>query len=228
MRQGERLAPRVGHRGGSGNAPSCTYTLVEIPTAAEAYEILGEPPSVDAVPYWLMCGSAMIRPLWVTPDQVVDLDDVVRGEAQRYVETVLGPQLSIGVAPAEFAVTGVPASFWVDGWDGQRIAVPPISPFGETIEVFLDLETVTWDFGDGTTASGDLGAAPPAASTVRHNYTDRSTTPSDPDRGYATDATVTIAVAYRIDGGPEVAVNPPLTATTARPVVVRELQAVLE
>ena len=201
---------------------------MEIPTAAEAFEALGEPPSPDAIPYWLMCGSALVRPLWVTPDMVVDVDDVVRGEAQRYVETVLGPGLAMGVAPADFAVTGVPASFWVDGWDGAPIAVPPINPFGDTIDITLTLESVTWDFGDGTpSTAADLGVAPPATSSVRHNFTDRSTSPTAPDAAYTASATVTVAVTYRLNGGPDTPVTPPLTTTVTTPVVVREAQVVL-
>lgn len=227
-RDGSTARPVTERSSGGNGSPSCEYWLHEISTAAEAFEALGEPPEPGAVPYWLMCGSARIRPLWVTPDMVVDVDDVVRGEAQRYVETVLGPGLAMGVAPADFAVTGVPASFWVDGWDGAPIAVPPINPFGDTIDITLTLESVTWDFGDGTpSTAADLGVAPPATSSVRHNFSDRSTSPTAPDAAYTASATVIVAVTYRLNGGPDTPVTPPLTTTVTTPVIVREAQVVL-
>lgn len=218
---GGGLTPRVG--GGprsSDGEPVCVYRLVEIPTAAEAFAVLGEPPAPDAVPYWLMCGSARVQPMWITPGDIVDIDQVVRGEADRYVQTVLGPGLQLRTEPSTYAVTGIPARLWVDGWDGTPIAVPPINPFGDSIDITLRLASVTWDPGDGTTPlADDLELA--------HTYTHRSTSADAPDGAYQLQATITIEVSYRLNGGAENAVTPPLTTTATASLVVRQAQAVL-
>ena len=232
LRRNGQLVPRVAGGSGtgtSGESPPCTYRLVEIPYGTDAYYAIGAPPSTEAVPYWLYCGGAVVRAFWIDPSDIVDLADVARGEAQRYVETILAPSMSLGVSPPTFAVTGLPTWFWVDGWDGSDIAVPPINPFGETVEVFLRLESVTWDFGDGSPpAHADLGAAYPEESTVRHTYTHRSTSEATPDGSYPLSASVTIAVSYRLDGGPEQSVEPPLDTTVGGDVIVRQVQAVLD
>jgi hypothetical protein len=114
----------------------------------------------------------------------------------------------------------------VSGWNGQAIAVPPINPFGDQLDITLTLANVTWDFGDSTAAAaGDLGTATP--SSVRHTYTDRSTR-TDPNGAYTVVATVTIAVTYTINGGAPITVTPPLTTNVTAPIVVRELHAVLD
>lgn len=216
---------RSGGSSSDSTAP-CTFHVAEIPEAAVALAAIGVPPTPDATPYWLYCGSALWGAFWVTPADIVDYDAVARAEAERYVQTILGPALEIEHAPAAYAVTGASSHHWVTGWDGQPIVVGPIAPYGEALTITLRLSTVTWEFGDGTSPrDGDLGS--PVPSTVQHTYTHRSTR-DDPDGSYPTTATITIDVSYTIDGGAPISVTPPLTTTPAAPVVVRELQAVLD
>ncbi len=223
---GENLVAGVSVEGGGGGGtdPGCTFHVEEIATAAEALDILGPPPSPDAVPYRLFCGSAPWGGRWVVPN-IVDYDQIARTEAERYVRDILAPGLQLHHAPNTYAVTGAPSHHWVTGWDGAPIAVPPINPYGDQLDITLTLASVTWDHGDNTgTTTGDLGT--PAPSSVQHTYTHRSTT-TDPNGTYTVTATTTINIAYALNGGPPITVNPPLTTTLTAPIVVRELQAVL-
>jgi hypothetical protein len=217
--------------GGSGSSNyneefGCYYSAVRVSAEIASLAEFGPPPTEDAVPYRILCGGALYASIWITPADIVDYDDIARGEAERYVETVLGPGLELRHAPDAYAVTGAASHHWVTGWDGAAIAVPPINPFGDQLDITLTLESVSWNFGDGSPATpDDLGS--PAPSSVQHVYTHRSTE-SDPDGSYTVGATVTVGVTYTINGGPTITVTPPLSTELTAPVIVRELQAVLE
>ena len=223
--------PRVVGTNGGGNgsnfneALGCYYSVVQVRSEIATVERFGPPPTPDSVPYEIYCGGAFVRTIWITPADIVDYDDIARGEADRYLETVLGPGLDLHHAPNTYAVTGAPSHHWITGWNGAPIAVPPINPFGDQLDITLTLESITWDFGDGTANPGDLGT--PAPSTVQHTYTHRSTE-TDPNGTYDVAATVTIGVTYTINGGAPITVTPPLTTDLTAPVIVRELQAVLD
>ena len=224
--------PRVVGTNGNGagsnrsEALGCSYSAIEVRSEIATVERFGPPPSEDAIPYEIYCGGAFVRNIWVTPADIVDYDDIARGEAERYLDTILGPGLGLHHAPDAYAVTGAPSHHWITGWNGQPITVPPINPFGDQLDITLALQSVTWNHGDGSNpAAGDLGS--PAPSTVQHTYTHRSTR-TNPDAAYTVTATVTIGVTYTINGGPPIAVTPPLTTGLTNAIIVRELQAVLE
>ncbi|MFA5566566.1 MAG: hypothetical protein WC184_11130 [Acidimicrobiia bacterium] len=220
----------VGTPGASSNPTysECEFTLVEIPTWFEALDAIGEPTSPDAIPYWLLCGTATVDAFWVSPQDLVDYDSIAWAEADRYVREVLAPTLNIEVNPAGYSITGIPSWFWVDGWNGAPIFTSVSAPFGATVDVSLQLIDVEWDFGDGTTPwRGDLGLAYPSESPVQHNFERRSTSKESPDGTFEVSATVSIAPSYRLNGGGEIALSPNLTANVQVPLVVRQLQAVL-
>ncbi|MBK5224796.1 MAG: hypothetical protein JJE52_18360 [Acidimicrobiia bacterium] len=201
---------------------------MEIPEASFSLRDAGEPPSEAARPYWIYCGGAREGATWIDPEDVVDYDEIARTGAAEYVRDVLGPGLAISTNPASYGLVGMPTWNWVDGWDGQPIAVPTISAFGDSVDITLRFQQARWDFGDGTpTQSGDLGRVYPVESTVQHNYTVRSTSRAEPDGTYTVAATATISATYRLNGGPEIAVDPPLTTTATAPVIIRQAQAVL-
>ena len=159
----------------------------------------------------------MVRPIWVAPEDVIDLDGAARAEAQRYVEDVLRPAVSIGANPAAKGLVGLRSWFWIEGFSGQ-VTAPPITAFGMTIEVRMATGSVTWDFDDGTVEQGDLGRAYPEESTVQHAHQHAGT--------YTVEATLELVPEYRVDGGPWMTL-PPLTAVASVDHPVEERQAVI-
>ena len=163
------------------------------------------------------CGEFDIRTYWLDEADLVDLDAAAAAEAGRYVDNVLKPQVRIGANPATQGLVGLSSWFWIEGWAGAAQA-PPISAYGVTIDVRMTSGSVEWDFGDGTTVSGDLGQAYPARSSVRHAY--------QRPGSHTVTATIALAAEYRIDGGPWLTLDP-LTASATTQHPVQERQAVI-
>jgi hypothetical protein len=112
---------------------------------------------------------------------------------------------------------GLPSWFWIDGFDGQ-VSAPPISAFGLTIDVRMSSGSVTWDFGDGTVETGDLGHAYPEESTVQHVH--------QHDGTFTITASIDLVPEYRVDGGPWITL-PELQAVATAEHPVEERQAVV-
>ena len=202
--------------GSTGAQQGCRWTLTFLPGLDDVTDGSSAGPKThpEAQLALLLCDGMVVQPIWVAPDDIVDLDAAARNEAQRYVEEVLEPGMDIGVNPAAAGLVGLDSWFWIDGFSGQ-VAAPPISAFGVTIDVRMSAAGVSWDFGDGTVEPGDLGRAYPEESTVRHVH--------QRDGSYSITATIDLATEYRIDGGAWVAL-PGLqaTASTTHPVEERE------
>lgn len=182
--------------GTSGSATEgCSWSVVFAPDLDDTpYGTSAGPmPDPDARFALLLCDGQVVRPIWVAPADVVDLDALARAEAQRYIEDVLAPTIQIGVNPAARGLVGLPSWFWVEGFTGS-VAAPPITAFGLTIDVRMSSGGVTWSFGDGTTVVGDLGRAYPAESTVTHIH--------QTDGRFTVSAAIHLAPEYRVDGGP--------------------------
>lgn len=215
---GEEIVGAV--RGGrAGARQGCAWSLVYAPELEDApYGISpGPKPHPDAQFALLLCNGTIVQPIWVAPDDIVDLDGLARNEAERYIEDVLVPVIGIGVNPAARGLVGLDSWFWVEGFDGA-VTAPPITAFGLTIEVRMSSASVTWDFGDGESVAGDLGRAYPAESTVQHVH--------QRDGTFTITATVDLVPEYRVDGGPWL-VLPDLEATATAQHEVEERQAVI-
>ncbi len=215
---GEEIVGAV--RGGrAGVRQGCAWSLVYAPELEDApYGISpGPKPHPDAQFALLLCNGTIVQPIWVAPDDIIDLDGLARDEAQRYIEDVLVPVIGIGVNPAARGLVGLDSWFWVEGFDGAATA-PPITAFGLTIEVRMSSGSVTWDFGDGESIAGDLGRAYPAESTVQHVH--------QRDGTFTITATIDLVPEYRVGGGPWL-VLPDLEATATAQHDVEERQAVI-
>lgn len=165
----------------------------------------------------LLCDGIIVRPIWVAPSDVIDLDAAARAEAERYIQDVLVPAVSIGANPAAKGLVGLRSWFWIEGFGGT-VTAPPISAFGMTIDVRMSTGSVTWDFGDGTVEPGDLGRAYPEESTVQHVHQRAGT--------YTIRADLALVPEYRVDGGPWLTL-PNLTASATTTHPVEERQAVV-
>ena len=203
------VASSTGHEG-------CLWTVNLSPGLDEVRygTSAGPKPDPDAQFGLLLCNGAVVREIWVAPSDVVDLDAVVRGEAQRYVEDVLTPVVGIGVNPAAKGLVGLRSWFWVEGFSGE-VTAPPISAFGLSIEVRMTSDHVDWDFGDGSTLRGDLGRAYPQESSVQHAH--------QRDGSFRVTAVIDLVPEYRVNGGPWLTL-PGLSATasTVHPVEQRQ------
>lgn len=207
-------------RGSGGDRSGCRWSLRFGPGLDDLPlfgENPGEKPHPEARLALLMCDAAVHGPVWVAPEDVIDLDALARQEAERYVEEVLRPDVSIGANPVGQGLVGLRSWFWVDGFAGS-VTAPPITAFGMTIEVRMAAGGVRWDFGDGTVVDGDLGRPYPEESTVQHAH-QRSGT-------YTVTAALDLVPEYRVDGGPWLAL-PNLTATASVEHPVEQRQAVV-
>lgn len=205
---------------GSGAArEGCTWSILFTPSLESAPYGTSAGPMPDPAARFglLLCDGAIVRAIWVAPRDVVDLDAAARAEAERYIEDVLTPAVSIGVNPAAKGLAGLRSWFWIDGFAGS-VTAPPISAFGLTIEVRMSSGTVTWDFGDGSTLQGDLGRAYPQESTVQHAHQDAGT--------FTITATIDLVPEYRVNGGPWLRL-PNLDATATATHAVEQRQPVI-
>lgn len=172
------------------------------------------PPGSGLVLYDVFCDGVYHSSVWVGPEDVVDVDAVVRGELERYVREVLAPVVRIGVNPSGSGLVGLASWFWIEGFSGS-VAAPPITAFGMTVDVRMSSGTVTWDFGDGTVESGDLGRAYPEESSVRHTHQRHGT--------YDVTADIELVPEYRVNGGPWLTLpDLSVTATASHPVEQRQ------
>jgi hypothetical protein len=205
--------------GGGTGQRGCDWSVVFVDELDEATygTDFGAKPHPDARLALLLCNGTIVQPIWVAPDDIVDVDAAARDEAERYIEDVLVPAVSIGVNPAARGLVGLDSWFWIEGFDGQ-VTAPPISAFGLTIEVRMSSGTVQWDFGDGTHETGDLGRAYPEESTVRHVH--------QHDGSFTITAAIDLVPEYRVDGGPWITL-PDLQAVATTAHAVEERQAVV-
>lgn len=215
---GEHVVQAVsGVRGGA--QAGCSWSVVFAPDLDDTPygTSAGPKPHPDARFALLLCDGSNVRAIWVSPDDIVDLDALARDEAQRYIEDVLVPVVAIGVNPAGRGLVGLPSWFWVEGFTGS-VSAPPISAFGVTIDVRMSSGTTAWDFGDGSRVVGDLGQAYPAESSVQHIH--------QSDGEFTVTATIDLVPEYRVDGGPWLPL-PALQATASTRLPVEERQAVV-
>ncbi len=183
--------------------------------------------TLDHVPVRINCGFAEVDRRWIAPADIQDVDGEARRGAESYVDSVLGPRLSIETSPPANILVGLSTWFWMDGWDGAPLRTSVTAPWGDSISVEMTLDHVMWDYGDNTSPQrGDLGQAYPAESSVQHVYTDRSTSRTNPDGAYQMSATVRINVRYWYDGGGPYSAGT-IERTFSAPVIVRQLQAVI-
>ena len=137
------------------------------------------------------------------------------------LDAVGPPPSTIKFNPESRGLVGVESWFWIEGYDGAPIVqsfvhpefVPPI-----TVTIELTYRHTSWDFGDSTTATGDLGRAYPQESSVRHAYNrDSGSTP------YTVTAALVFAARYSVNGGAWVDIGTvERTLTGQHPVIAAE------
>jgi hypothetical protein len=203
----------------SGSREGCAWSVMFTPELEDApYGISpGPKPDPEAQFALLLCNGEIVQPIWVAPDDIVDIDAIARDSIERYVEDVLSPAVRIGVNPAARGLVGLDSWFWIEGFDGS-VTAPPITAFGMTVDVRLSSGSVQWDFGDGETLTGDLGRAYPAESTVQHVH--------QHDGTFTITAAIDLVPEYRVNGGPWITL-PNLEATATVDHEVEERQAVI-
>jgi hypothetical protein len=161
----------------------------------------------------------------VEPGNVLDVDAEARRVAEHWAASVPAPSPTIATAPPADAVTGLATWFWADGYRGGTVT-DTLDAFGYPVEVRMWPGSVTWDFGDGTTVQGGFGTPYPQASDVQHVYQRRSTSAAAPDAPFTLTLRVDLQPAFRVAGGPWQPLDL-ITVGDQRPLVVREIQAVI-
>jgi hypothetical protein len=152
---------------------------------------------------------------------------------QRAVSQLRIPQPVLAASPALTAsqVVRVPVWWWVQpgSWVAQSATA---SLPGIAITATATPETVTWDAGDGTTASCNgpgtpwTAAYPPSAPspTCGHVYT--ATSRTAPGGRFTVRASIGWTITWT--GGGMAGTEPPVTTTAAADVTVTELRAVIQ
>lgn len=204
--------PRVsGGSGGSG----CEWRVEQFPfTGNDPPARYGEPPSPEHRLYLVFCGPDFMGHEWIGPREP-GVDPAALAET--LVGHVPVELATIDVRPEGRAVTGIPSYFWIEGYDGQAITdEATLGPV--TVAVAIGLDTVTWDFGDGTPPlTAGLGQAWPERSEIRHAYRDRGT--------YDVTVRISLRPTFTVNGGAAQALAP-ITRTARLTYVVDEVQAV--
>jgi hypothetical protein len=106
------------------------------------------------------------------------------------------PNLLVSVNPA-VGLTGLATWFWCAGNAAMVDASASAGPL--TVTVHATMTDVTWRFGDGLGASGDLGRAFPTPSDIQHVY---QTDSIGLGQGYQLIASVRWRVSFSVNGGP--------------------------
>lgn len=170
---------------------------------------------------YVTCGGIGDVAFWTTEAGLVELDAVIDAELDRFLERVVIPGIELQVDPESYTLTGLRTRFRTSGWDGASETVTR-TVFGITISLTMELGQVRWDFGDGSDpVIGGLGTEDEP---VTHIYRSRSTDTSD--GAFLAEVQVTVHAGYSLAGGPRRAL-PSSVATDARPVIVREAQALV-
>jgi hypothetical protein len=205
--------------GGSAAQQGCSWTVLLAPSLADVPygTSAGPQPDPEAQFALLLCNGSIVRGVWIAPSDIVDVDAVATAEIERYVQDVLMPAVTIGVNPDAKGLAGLRSWFWIEGFNGS-VQAPTINVFGLAIDVRMTSDSVTWDFGDGTSLEGDLGQAYPVESSVQHAHRDSGT--------FDIVATIHLVPEYRVDGGPWIRL-PNLTPTATTPLEVEEREPVI-
>lgn len=164
-----------------------------------------------------LAGVRYLDSVWLRPEQFgVD----PRAIAERLVRDLPYPAARIGADPAARGLTGLESWFWVDGYTDAPV-FDTVRAFGLTVSVEATPESVSWDFGDGTTERGaGLGTPAPGRSEVRHVFETRGR-PTVRIR-----ALVRLAVRWRVDAQPWETLAP-VVRTAVLDYPVAESRAVL-
>lgn len=106
------------------------------------------------------------------------------------------PNLQLSVNPG-IGLAGLATWFWCAGSAAMPDASATSGPL--TVTVHATFSDVTWGFGDGSGASGDLGRAFPTPSDIQHVY---QTDSAGLAQGYQLVASVRWRVTFSVNGGP--------------------------
>lgn len=179
---------------------------------------LADAPGPEYQPYHVWCGTKYLDTVWIRPQQFgVDPLDL----AQRLLRDLPYPAASVGTNPRARGLTGLETWFWVDGYTGAPIN-DVITAFGMRVEVDATPTSVSWDFGDGTTAKGlGLGFAPPARSNIVHTFETRARP------AFSVRALIMLSVRWRLNGGPWQVLDPVLRTAVRRYPVVESRAALI-
>ncbi len=106
------------------------------------------------------------------------------------------PNLQVSVNPG-VGLAGLATWFWCAGSASMPDASASSGPL--TVTVHAALSDVTWSFGDGSGATGDLGRPFPTPSNIQHVY---QTDSAGLAQGYPLVASVRWRVTFSVNGGP--------------------------
>ena len=190
--------------------PSGEYELRKTLAGDYRHVPLTEPqPSIEYSPYSVWCDDQYLGTVWIRPQQFgVD----PRAIAEELVLDLPYPAATVGAVPQVRGLTGLETWFWVDGYTSAPIQ-DTVTEFGLTVDVEATPTSVSWDFGDGTTAKG-LGTAPPAPPNVVHTFENRARP------AFAVRALIILSVRWRLNGGGWQDIDPVVrTAVRSYPVV---------
>ena len=210
--------PSVSAETHGGGGDECDWTSKEYPFEGnDPPARYGKPPTPEHRLYLVFCNGEYRGYEWIDPDDPTNPGIDPTALAESLVGHVPVELATIDVRPEGRAVTGIPSYFWIEGYDGRPIT-DEATLGTTTVAVEIGLDTVTWDFGDGTPPlTAGLGQAWPERSEIRHAYRDRGT--------YDVTVTIRLRPTFTVNGGAAQALEP-ITRTATLTYVVDEVQAV--
>lgn len=192
--------------------PSGEYELRKTPAGDYRQVPMNDPqPGPEYSPYSVWCNDQYIDTVWIRPQQFGVNPLAI---AEELVRDLPYPAATVGAYPLVRGLTGLETWFWVDGYKAAPVQ-DTVTQFGLTVDVEATPASVSWDFGDGTTAKGlGLGTAPPAPSKVVHTFETRARP------AFAVRALIILSVRWRLNGGIWQDIDPVVrTAVRSYPVV---------
>lgn len=172
---------------------------------------------------WLANPPAAAQPV-ITPQQLL----------QRMLTALKLPQVAVRTAPTGPALVGQSIWVWADRANGNfpdaanPLTVPAATAGAITVTAKVWVSHITWDMGDGGTASPCNGPGTPydpsqgAKPSPDCGY--QYTKPSQPNQPYKINATVTWTVSWQVNGGATQTFDLPPRTGPAGTLQVNELQ----
>ena len=209
---------------GSGNGPTCTYELVDVPDSFPVYDLDGH--LIKTTPggnwYQKTCGSVFYGAVYIVgAPNAVDPAVVAVGVLKR----MNIPLPEVALSPNGDQIVNLPSWFWVPNWETLTGSA---TVGGVTVRVTAQPRSARWTFGDGTesTCAPGIPWAIGADATRACTHTWLRSSAAQSSETYRLNVTVTWDASYTVAGGAGGGALAPLTRTTTAAVRVAEVQAI--
>lgn len=173
------------------------------PSGPRTPSVSGPPEVTPFVPCTISSSTPPIPVCGLKADQeAAEGSTVTVGDLRRAVREVPMPKASLSAEPPGGTLIGVPAIFHTTTGTFRT----SVTLLGHQVDLHAEPSRYTWHHGDGTSQTSSGPGRPYPAKDVTHEYRRVAD-------DLAASVDVTYSVRYRVDGGPWLDLDAPLTAT---------------